>query len=107
MKVLINAENINLGPRTKLRMVGMLEELQLALKGDPQVRLFLKKLGKNNYSSTLTVRTYDHDIAYSAKGEKLMPLVRSVESHLLKRIRDQKQRIVDGRKRGPRHFTAA
>lgn len=103
MLLLINAENLDLNDRVKARLQDILEKLQDALPGDPQVRLFLKRIGKNEIRSTLIVRALNHDVAYTSRGEKLIPLVRAAEAHLVRRLRNHKEKIVHARKRRHHH----
>jgi ribosome-associated translation inhibitor RaiA len=97
MNVIINAENLYLPDLTKERIMEALSKLEEVLPDSARIRLFLKHDAKD-LRATLTVRDQHHNFAYSDHGDKVLTLVRSARAHILKRLRDQKQRRIHHRK---------
>ena len=99
MNVLINAENIYLSEQTKGRIQEMLIKLEEVLPDDANIRLFLKHDARSDVRAVLTVRDRHHNFAYSVHGDRVLRLVRSARAHVLRCLREQKQKRIHLRKR--------
>ncbi len=99
MNLLINSENLYLPEQTKERIFDCLSKLEEVSPEGSNVRLFLKHDSKNDLRAVITVRDRHNNFAYSTHGPCLLAIVRSARAHILKRLRDRKQRRLHFRKR--------
>ncbi len=99
MTTIITAEHFTLSEQTRLEIDELLSSLDPVLPEDAQLRLFLKLEGKNEMQAVLTAHLRSGDVVYTETGYKLLPLVRSVKTHLLRQLVDRKEKRVHDRKR--------
>jgi ribosome-associated translation inhibitor RaiA len=97
VNVIINSENLYLPESTKTRIMEALGKLEEVLPESARIRLFLKQDAKD-LRAVLTVRDHHNNFAYSDHGDKMLALVRSARSHILQRLRNQKQKRIHRRK---------